>query len=116
MEMARPEKVMAGESAAPPAFATPAPQLSSVEDLQRRLKMIGDSPDPAPAAGAATLKPAPKPAPPAPAAAAPVQGGGKTALLVRFCGSCGTERWTILGCSLFVVLISIKYPKWTNEF
>jgi hypothetical protein len=82
MEMARPEKV-AGESA-PPAFATPTPQLSSVEDLERRLKMIGNSPD-ASAPPAAELKPAPKAAPraPAPAAAAAAGMSGKTALLVR---------------------------------
>lgn len=67
------------EEESPPAFATPAPQLSSVQDLERRLQLIGNSPDPA----VAQQKPAPVPGPaaPAPAAQAPVK-AGKTALLV----------------------------------
>jgi hypothetical protein len=85
MEMAKPE-TMARESA-PPSIATATPQLSSVEDLERRLKMIGNSPDAAAAAAAAAppvaqMKPPPQVAPPAAAAAAPSM-SGKTALLVR---------------------------------
>mmetsp|Transcript_110166 Transcript_110166/g.318437 ORF Transcript_110166/g.318437 Transcript_110166/m.318437 type:complete len:554 (-) Transcript_110166:100-1761(-) len=78
MEMEKPKEQQA--SNAPPAFATPAPQLSSVEDLERRLQMIGNSsPETAPAAApVADTKPAAAAAP----AATPVK-GGKTALLAR---------------------------------
>ena len=71
MEMAKPEKI---ESELP-AFATPTPKLSSVEDLERRLRMIENSPDPASAVTA--TKPAPQAKAPPPTAAS-----GKTALLV----------------------------------
>lgn len=69
----------------PPAFATPPPQLSSVEDLERKLKMLSDVsvPEPAPAAPAPApvVQEAAKPPAAAPAAAAPMS--GKSALLVR---------------------------------
>lgn len=79
MEMERPKQ----EVAEAPAFATPAPQLSSVEDLERKLALIGKAE--LPAKPAAEVKPpAPVPAPAAVPAAAKVQ-GGKNALLVSYC-------------------------------
>lgn len=75
------------EAGSLPAFTTPTPQLSSVEDLERRLKLIGNASPPT-----EDLKPAAVTAPvtfTAPVAPAPVSTAstaamtGKTALLVR---------------------------------
>ncbi len=69
------------EESSPPAFATPVPLLSSVEDLERRLKLIGNA-SPSPAPSVEDLKPAATPAP-VPVAATTSAMSGKTALLVR---------------------------------
>jgi hypothetical protein len=72
MEMEKPKETQTSVS---PALASTAPQLSSVEDLERRLKLIGTAPP------VADMKPASAPT----AAVTPAATmGGKTALLVRF--------------------------------
>ena len=80
----------ATEEEAPPAFAAPpaaAAKTGSVEDLERRLAMLGDAADDAKKPAAAPVNTdalqAPVAAVQAPAAAAPaVVKGGKNALLV----------------------------------
>jgi hypothetical protein len=59
------------------ALASTAPQLSSVQALERRLKLIGDAPK---AETVPVMTPAPAVAPAAPTVASM---SGKTALLVR---------------------------------
>lgn len=88
--MSKPAPEAAEEEEAPPAFAAPpAAKTGSVEDLERRLAMLGDAEDakkPA-AVAAAPVNTDALQAPPtvqAPAAAAPAAvKGGKNALLVR---------------------------------
>ena len=75
MEMEKPKATQQGMSTSP-ALASSAPQLSSVEDLERRLKLIGN----APPADTVIVKPAAAAAPPAATSGMT----GKAALLVRF--------------------------------
>lgn len=69
------ETQFTGLSSTTAALASTAPQLSSVQDLERRLKLIGDAPK---AATVPVMTPAVAPAAPAVASMS-----GKTALLVR---------------------------------
>lgn len=81
MMMSKPQE--AQEDVSPPAFTTPVPQLSSVEDLERRLKLIGNAnpaPVPALAPPVEVSKPFAVPPPTAPEASVK---SGKTALLAR---------------------------------
>ena len=90
MMMSKPAPESKEETAAPPAFATaPVAQKqtpqSAVEDLERRLALLGNAeekPAAAPPPPAISTVPAPVAAAPAAAPAAAVK-GGKNALLVR---------------------------------
>ena len=82
MMMSKPQE--AQEDVSPPAFTTPVPQLSSVEDLERRLKLITSASPPAATAPASAppvevSKPFAVPPPAAPETSVK---SGKTALLV----------------------------------
>lgn len=83
--MSKPAPAVEEEASAPPSFAAPTSQkTSAVEDLERRLAMLGGE-DLKPAAVVAPTPPAPVVAPTtaAAAAAAPTaMKGGKNALLV----------------------------------
>jgi hypothetical protein len=81
MEMEKPKATQQQTSSVSPALASSAPQLSSVEDLERRLKLIGNAPS------AETVTPYTKPAAAAAPPAATSGMTGKAALLVRFFGS-----------------------------
>ena len=93
MMMSKPNSEQEKEVEEAPAFAAPAAmKTGTVEDLERRLAMLGKdegrvATTAAAAAAPPTMKDAPAPPPtvqaPAPAPAAIKLGGGKNALLVR---------------------------------
>ena len=92
MMMSKPNSEQEKEVEEAPAFAAPAAmKTGTVEDLERRLAMLGKDEGrvatTAAAAAPPTMKDAPAPPPtvqaPAPAPAAIKLGGGKNALLVR---------------------------------
>ena len=111
MEMEKP-KATQQTSSVSPALASSAPQLSSVEDLERRLKLIGNAPS------AETVTPYTKPA----AAAAPPASTsgmtGKAALLVRFFGllfvpsGCSKANHRLANVfSLLFIRLGFKLPR-----
>lgn len=90
MMMSKPQE--AQEDVSPPAFTTPVPQLSSVEDLERRLKLITSASPPAATAPAPPVEVSKPFAVPPPAAPETSVKSGKTALLV----SSHCPFWTCL--------------------